>query len=148
MPAMWLDGPIPGELTAYPGYLMARLGQRSSQRFALALEPLGLHPKHFGVMSIVAAQPGITQNALRDHTGIDPSTMVAVIDDLEARGLAERRPHPTDRRAHTIYVTEAGQQMLELIGDLGARLQAELFAPLSAEEQDTLIELLRKLATA
>jgi DNA-binding MarR family transcriptional regulator len=145
---MWQDGPIPTELTRFTGYLMARLGQRSSRRFALALEPLGLHPKHFGVLTIVAAQPGITQNALRDRTAIDPSSMVAVIDELEERGLAERRPHPTDRRARTVYVTEEGERTIQLIRELGARLQDELFGALTEDEQRTLHQLLVKLASA
>src|SRR5260370_18359873 len=145
---MWQDGPIPTELTRFTGYLMARLGQRSSRRFALALEPLGLHPKHFGVLTIVAAQPGITQNELRDRTAIDPSSMVAVIDELEERGLAERRPHPTDRRARTVYVTEEGERTIQLIRELGARLQDELFGALTEDEQRTRHQILVKLASA
>ncbi|HEV3229911.1 MAG TPA: MarR family winged helix-turn-helix transcriptional regulator [Solirubrobacteraceae bacterium] len=143
---MWMDGPLPDELAGFPGYLMSRLGQGSARRFAMALEPLGIHPKHFGVMSIVAAQPGITQNALRERTGIDPSSMVAVIDELQALGLAERRPHPLDRRARTIYLTAAGEKALERGRQLGAELQREYFAPLTAEEQRTLHALLQKLA--
>src|ERR1700736_6652294 len=110
---MWNDGPIPDELTRFPGYLMARLGQASSRRFAALLEPEGLHPRHFGVMNIVAAHPGISQQGLRDLTAIDPSSMVSVIDELEERGIAERRDHPTDRRTRAIYLTPSGEQTLE-----------------------------------
>lgn len=143
---MWDGGPIPGELGQFPGYLMARLGEASRRRFQQALEPEGLHPKHFGVMTMVAAHPGMSQQQLHEKTGIDPSSMVAVIDELEARGIAERRPDPADRRARTIFLTEQGTETLLRIRKLAGQLQRELFAPLSAEERHTLHALLRKLA--
>jgi DNA-binding MarR family transcriptional regulator len=143
---MWDGGPIPGELGAFPGYLMARLGEASRRRFQQALEPEGLHPRHFGVMTMVAAHPGLSQQQLHEKTGIDPSSMVAVIDELEARGIAERRPDPGDRRARTIFLTEQGTETLLRIRKLTGQLQRELFAPLSTEERHTLHALLRKLA--
>jgi DNA-binding MarR family transcriptional regulator len=143
---MWDRGPIPGELTQFPGYLLARLGESSRRRFSEALEADGLHPRDFGVMTMVAAQPGMTQQQLHEKTGVDPSSMVAVIDELEAAGLAERRPHLTDRRARSIYLTAAGLEKLERVRGLAGKMQKELFAPLSADECRTLHGLLRKLA--
>lgn len=143
---MWDTGPIPGELGAYPGYLLARLGEASRRRFHKALEPEGLHPSHFGVMTMVAAHPGMSQQQLHEKTAIDPSSMVAVIDELEARGLAERRPDPQDRRARTIFLTDQGLETLKRIRTLAAGLQREFFATLSADERKTLHALLRKLA--
>ncbi len=143
---MWDGGPIPGELGKYPGYLMARLGEASRRRFHKALEPEGLHPRDFGVMTMVHAHPGLSQQQLHEKTGIDPSSMVAVIDLLEARDLAERRPDPDDRRARAIYLTDEGERTLARIGKLAAQLQRELFGGLTHEELATLHGLLRKLA--
>jgi DNA-binding MarR family transcriptional regulator len=145
---MWEDGPIPGALTMFPGYLLARLGESSRRRFHKALEPEGLHPRDFGVMTMVAAQPGMSQQLLHEKTRIDPSSMVTVIDELEAKGLAERRPDPNDRRARAIFLTARGLQTLERVRALAGELQREFFAALSAEERDTLFGLLRKLAGA
>ncbi len=146
---MWDRGPIPGELAQFPGYLLARLGESSRRRFREALEQAGgLHPRLFGVMTMVAAQPGMTQQQLHEQTGIDPSSMVAVIDELEQQGLAERRAHPGDRRARAIYLTETGLQTLERVKRIVAELQRELFAPLTAEEARTMHALLRKLASS
>jgi len=144
--SMWDRGPIPGELARYPGYLLARLGESSRRRFREALDADRLHPRDFGVMTMVEAHPGMTQQQLHEKTGIDPSSMVAVIDELEAAGLAERRPHPDDRRARCIFLTEHGLKTLEHVRGLAAELGKELFAPLSAEELKTLHGLLRKLA--
>jgi DNA-binding MarR family transcriptional regulator len=73
--------------------------------------------------------------------------MVAVIDDLEAMGLAERRPDPVDRRARTIFLTEAGVAKLERVREVAASLQREFFKPLTTEERKTLHALLRKLSS-
>src|SRR4030081_25949 len=124
---MWERGPIPGELTLFPGYLMARLGEASRRRFRTALEPEGLHPRDFGVMTIVAAHPGMSQQELHEKTAIDPSSMVAVIDELEAGGLAERRAHPEDRRVRTIFLTELGEEKLARVRTLAGQLQREFF---------------------
>jgi len=145
---MWEEGPVPAELGMFPGYLLARLGDASRRRFRRALEPEGLHPRHFGVMTIVAAHPGTSQQQLQGRTGIDPSSMVAVIDELEALGLAERRPQPGDRRVRAIHLTAAGERSLERAKKLAGELQRELMAPLSADERRTLMQLLRKLASA
>src|ERR1700688_3918941 len=108
----WEGGPIAQELGAFPGYLLACLGDASRLRFQRALAVSGIVERQFGVMTMVAAQPGMTQHELHEKTGIDPSSMVAVIDELERIGLAERRPHPADRRARTIFLTEAGVETL------------------------------------
>src|ERR1700694_5195443 len=146
MPCMWEEGPIPGELSMFTGYLLARLGDASRRRFHRALEPEGLHPRDFGVMTMVASHPGLSQQQLHEKTAIDPSSMVAVIDELEAKGLAERRPHPDDRRARAIFLSDRGRETLERVRALVAGLQRELFAALSPEERGTLHALLLKLA--
>jgi DNA-binding MarR family transcriptional regulator len=145
---MWERGPIPNELGKFPGYLLARLGEASRRRFQKALEPERLHPRDFGVMTMVAAQPGMSQQQLHEKTAIDPSSMVAVIDELEARGLAERRAHPDDRRTRQIFLTDDGLEALARVRVLAANLQREFFGVLSPEERRTLHALLRKLAGA
>jgi DNA-binding MarR family transcriptional regulator len=143
---MWDQGPIPEELKVFPGYLLARLGESSRRRFRMALEPEGLHPRHFGVMTMVAAQPGMSQQELHEKTAIDRSSMVSVIDELEGMGLAERRPHADDRRIRMIFLTASGEQALERVRSLAGTLQRELFNPLTAQERHTLHALLRKLS--
>jgi DNA-binding MarR family transcriptional regulator len=143
---MWGSGPIPEELSVFPGYLLARLGEASRRRFKDALAPQGLHPRHFGVMTMVAAHPGMTQQQLHERTAIDASSIVAVVDELEAKGLAERRPYPGDRRARTVLLTPLGEETLRRVRAVAAQLQRELLEGLSPEERETLVVLLRKLA--
>jgi DNA-binding MarR family transcriptional regulator len=145
---MWGEGQIPDELARFPGYLMVRLGHDSSRRFREALAPQGLHPRDFGVMNIVASTPGITQQQLHTRTAIDTSSMVAVIDRLEALGFAERRPHTDDRRIRAIHLTPAGEEALGRARRTAGRLQRRVLGALSPQEQQTLHDLLRKLAAA
>ncbi len=72
--------------------------------------------------------------------------MVAVIDELEAMGLAERRQHPDDRRKHAVYLTARGRRTLERARKVSVETAQDVFAPLDAAELETLRRLLRKLA--
>ncbi len=143
---MRFEGPPPEPLASAPGFLLSWNGQRTSFMFAAALEPLGLRPHHFGVLTLIDAHPGTTQQQLVHRSLIDPSSMVAVIDELEELGLAERRPHPTDRRKHAVHLTEAGRETLGRARESAASFAEKLLAPLDGKERETLRRLLRKLA--
>jgi len=137
----------PEALAGYTGFLMNWVGSRSRARFAHALnERTGLHPREFGVLNVLARNPGITQQEIGQHAGVDPSTMVATLDGLEERGFAERRPHPEDRRKRAVYLTEAGQTALREGRKVGTAVGREVFAALTPEERKLLHGLLRKLS--
>ena len=114
--------------------------------FAKALGPLRLRPPHFGVMQLIASDPGITQQELAGRSLIDPSSMVAVVDELEELGYAERRPHPGDRRKHAVHLTADGKRTLERARAVAIKLANDILAPLDKGEVATLTLLLRKLA--
>jgi len=143
---MRFDVPPPEPLASAPGFLLSWNGQRTAHRFAAALEPLGLRPHHFGVLTLIDSHPGCAQQELVDRSLIDPSSMVAVIDELEELGLAERRAHPGDRRKHAVHLTAGGRRTLERAREVAIETAKRTFAPLSASEVETLRGLLRKLA--
>jgi DNA-binding MarR family transcriptional regulator len=145
---MRFDRPPPEPLASAPGFLLSWNGQRTAYKFAAALEPLGLRPQHFGVLTLIASEPGSAQQELVARSMIDPSSMVAVIDELEKMGLAERRQHSADRRKHAVHLTEKGTRTLERARAVAMRTGQELLAPLDESERETLRLLLRKLAGA
>jgi DNA-binding MarR family transcriptional regulator len=105
-------------------------------------------PGQFGVLALVGANPGLTQSALARAVGIERSTMVAVIDGLEDRGLVERRPSPVDRRSYALVLSADGETLL---ADLKVRVQAhddKSTNSLDADEKATLMALLRRLFDA
>jgi DNA-binding MarR family transcriptional regulator len=146
--------PIPGPpgihsaLMRHTGFLLSRMGMVAQKQFAERLEALGLTTRMWGALNVLDAEGAITQHALGKCVGTDPSSMVSTIDELEARGLVERRRHPSDRRAHALHVTAKGRQTLTRGRELARRAQDELLAPLNAEEREQLHALLLRLALA
>jgi DNA-binding MarR family transcriptional regulator len=136
----------PEPLASAPGFLLSWNGQRMAFEFAKAMAPLGLKPPHFGVLTLIDANPGSTQQELVTGSLIDPSSMVAVIDELEEMGLAERRRHPDDRRKHAVHLTARGRRKLERAREAAIKMAQQVFAPLEPDELETLRRLLRKLA--
>jgi DNA-binding MarR family transcriptional regulator len=127
-------------------FLLAQVGAHAASKFAEHLEELKLVPAHAGIFRILAARPAITQQALATTLGTQPSRLVALIDELESRGLLERRPHETDRRSHALHLTEAGKSTLQAIGRIAREHQQKLLAALSEEEQAQLAALLQHVA--
>lgn len=129
-----------------PGFLLSQLGHYAADRFAERLRPLGLRPRHFGLLTHLAATDGRSQQQLADTMGIHRNQMVGLIDDLEARGLVERRPHPDDRRAHALFLTPRARQLLLKAQRAADDHDADLLATLADHERSHLIELLQRIA--
>ena len=134
------------ELSHRAGFLLVQLGSHAHRRFAERLARLDLHPRHFGMLSHLAASEGQSQQALSVALGIHRSAVVALVDDLEQRGLAERRRHPDDRRAYTLYLTPQGRDVLADLKRIAEEHEAEMLTPLDASERSELISLLRRVA--
>ena len=143
---MRFDEPPPEPLASTTGFLLSWNGRRTAAGFAEVLEQVGLSPPVFGVMTLIDSRPGLTQRQLVKGSLIDASSMVAVLDELERGGLAERRPHPSDRRKHAVHLTAKGKRKLARARELATDFADELLAPLDAEERETLRLLLRRLA--
>src|SRR3954470_24221742 len=121
-------------LSRRAGFLLVQLGTHAHRRFAERLAVLGLHPRHFGMLSHLAAAEGQSQQALSIALGIHRSAMVALVDDLEHRGLAERRRDPVDRRAYTLYLTPPGRELLADLKRVADERDVELLSALDASE--------------
>jgi DNA-binding MarR family transcriptional regulator len=130
------------------GFLLSRMGLVASRQFAERIEQIGLNPRMWGALNVLDAEGAITQHALGKCTGIDPSSMVATIDELEKQGLVERRAHPSDRRAYALHITGKGHETLAKGRLLARSAQEELLAPLTADERQQLHDLLLRLVEA
>jgi DNA-binding MarR family transcriptional regulator len=128
------------------GFMLSQLGAYAAGEFAKRLEPLGLVPPHVGVLHAIGEQPGRSQQAVADAFRLPPSRMVALIDDLETRGLVERRRDDHDRRVHLLHLSKAGEAMLAELITVGRTAERELFASLTVAERRQLTELLARVA--
>ena len=136
----------PEELAAYTGFLLNFLGEKSRRNFIALLEPHGFHPREFGLLTVLSKRPGITQQELASLARVDPSSMVAVLDELERRGVAERRVDPQDRRRRAVHLTAKGEEQMHVLQEEARKAAEQFLGPLSDDERATLNGLLRKLA--
>jgi len=130
---------------AFP-FLLVQLGMHLGTLFAEELAPLGLEPRHVGMLTRLAANEGKAQQAIGELIGLNPTQMVFLVDELEDRGFVERRRNPADRRSHALYLTQAGRDMLAKVRSVTRAHEAKLGASLTAAEREQLTTLLRRLA--
>jgi DNA-binding MarR family transcriptional regulator len=136
------------EVAEFAGQLFFRLWRASHTRIAEALESVGLTPALFGLLNVLGAREGAIQQELGSAMGIDRSTMVLLIDELEAAGLAKRRPHPKDRRAREVAITPKGRRVLEQGRRMARQVEDEVLGGLNANERRELLELLRRAVSS
>jgi DNA-binding MarR family transcriptional regulator len=127
-------------------FLLSQVGAHSAARFADRLAPLGFTPPQAGILRVIAESDALSQQALGEKLGMFPSRLVAVLDDLEARKLVERRNSPTDRRTYALHLTVAGRKALDQLASVSRGHQDALCAALSEEERGELASLLRRIA--
>ncbi len=135
-------------VTEFAGQLFFRLWRASHVRAAEVLGSVGLTPALFALLNVIGAREGAIQQELGSVLGIDRSTMVSLIDQLESAGLAKRRPSATDRRAREVAITPKGRRLLERARGLIAETENEVLAGLTAKERGELVRLLRRALDA
>jgi DNA-binding MarR family transcriptional regulator len=96
------------------------------------------------VLNVLAVREGAIQQKLGSAMGIDPSTMVSLIDELESAGLARRRPDPRDRRARQVSITPKGRRLLQRARKIASEAEDEVLRGLTAAERRELLRLLRR----
>jgi MarR family transcriptional regulator, transcriptional regulator for hemolysin len=131
-------------VTEFAGQLFFRIWRAAHIRAAEALGTVGLTPALFGLLNVIGAREGAIQQELGSAMGIDRTTMVALIDQLESAGLAKRRPSVTDRRAREIAITPKGRRLLQRARRLVSRTEDEVLAGLTAGERRELLAMLRR----
>jgi len=134
----------PTELTGNLGWLLAQASHALSTEMTAAFEAAGGTPRGHCVLS-TARTGEFTQKELADTVGLDKTTMVVTLDALEAAGLAERVPSPSDRRARVIRVTAKGEKAVAEGEQVVEQIQHEVLSGLPAKERGAFMEALAKL---
>ncbi len=128
------------------GFNLSSLGYAVAKGFKAILAPFNLHPREFAVLNAVGSQEGQSQQALGDRLQIPRSRMVAIVDDLEARGLLERRPHPTDRRVRELHLTATGRKLIAQAFQQALAYEQRISSPLTPDEREQLLDLLERVS--
>lgn len=134
------------ENRSQPAFLLAQLGAHAASQFAERMKVLGLAPSDAGIVRLLRIAAGLSQQELAARLKIHPSRLVAILDNLEKRGIVERRANPEDRRLYSLYLTNEGERTLQQIGQVAHQHQEALLGALSPEQRATLADLLQKVA--
>lgn len=135
-----------GMLKTLLGYHLRRAQVAVFQHFSETMGEADITPAQFGVLSVINGNPGLSQTQLGNALGIDRSTVVAMIDRLEARDLVKREAAPNDRRSHALRLAEAGVALLHRLEDLVRAHERHIGRELSPADQRQLIALLDRVA--
>jgi MarR family transcriptional regulator, transcriptional regulator for hemolysin len=132
-------------LTSDLCWLLSRASHNLMTELTAALEEVGVSPRAHAVLS-TALTGEHTQTEIAKQVGLDKTTMVVTVDELEAAGLAERRPSSTDRRARVVAVTDAGKRSVTEADKVLNRVRDDVLSDVEPEERRVFLDVLSRLA--
>src|SRR3954449_5008538 len=135
----------PGIAQQWPMLLMIKLGRITMHRFTEALEPFGIRPRHVAALIELRDSGQLTQQSLCSQLHLDPTNLVAILNELEQRGYATRRRDPDDRRRHLVEISKKGLAVIEKVSKVMDGVEDELLDGLSSAEREQLEGLLTSI---
>lgn len=139
---------VPEPLRESIAFLVTRIHNRMHREFMVALEPLRIEPRDFGTLVALCATGPVSQAELARHMGVSGASMVQIVDDLEHRGLLERRRLVSDRRTQVLHALPEVPEVLAEAARLADGVTEPLFDALSPARTKRLLVLMQRLATA
>lgn len=127
------------------GYNARRAALAIIEGFLERMAEFGLRPVDFSVMSVIHHNPGVTSRQLCAALNLQPPNLVGLIQSLEARGLIQRLPHPSDGRAMGLHPSAQGLALMQRAEQAATDLEIERTARLSPSERLALLHLLQKI---
>lgn len=120
---------------------------RMAELSTKALMPYGINGRELAVLLVLADREPTSQQQAAQRLGIDRTTMVALLDTLEDKGLVSRHPHADDRRRNVVELTDAGQDTLRRATEASDDAEREFLAPLSSQAAQQLRNSLQTIVT-
>ena len=139
------DDAKPAVLTQKPSWLVSEVSRVAHRLLTGKLATAGSRGYHYRLLAALQEFGPASQATLGRRTGMDRSDVVAAVNELVGRGLADRSPDPADGRRNIITITPAGTAHLRRLEELLEDVQNELLAPLSPAERRQLIDLLTRV---
>jgi len=129
------------------GYLLLKAGTHFHAEIDATLEAVGLNGRQLLVLTFTGGEEHLSQQMLSVRMGLDPTIIVALVDDLEDRGLVARERDPDDRRRHRLRITAKGRKLHATAVAAVTRAEKSFLAPLDRAERDTMRRLLVEVMT-
>ena len=137
-----------GRLGDFVGFRLRRIQNQLSRDFAAASDEYNLRSGLFSSLAIIAANPGISQNEVSRAVALDKSITVQIVDELEKRGLGVRKRSKVDRRRYSLFITPAGEAVLDELFAILARTEDKVLHQLSPDELEMMNRLLDRVYEA
>jgi len=134
-----------GKLPNMVGYVARRAQLKIFEDFIRTMATIDLRPASFSVLAVIEANPGSTQSAVSAALGLQRTNLVAIIDQLEERGLARRAPAKADKRSHALTLTPKGKRLLDQAMELQGEHERRVLAPLTPDEGRQLLDYLHRM---
>ncbi len=140
----WQDVSAPAPVGRSLSFLLRDTSKLMRRRFVHRAREIGLNlnRSEAAVLVYVSQSPGTSQARLANALDMETISVVRLIDTLQDAGLIERRPHPTDRRIRTLWLTAAAEDALTQIRAIAGFVDAQALAGISEQEHQTLLHLL------
>jgi DNA-binding MarR family transcriptional regulator len=139
------ESAAPGIAKRWPTLLMIKLGRITMHRFTEALEPFGIRPRHVAALIELRDRGELTQQTLCGQLHLDPTNLVAILNELEQKGYATRRRDPEDRRRHLVEVSKKGIAVIEKVSEVMDGVEDDLLDGLEPAERARLEGLLTSI---
>jgi MarR family transcriptional regulator, transcriptional regulator for hemolysin len=127
------------------GFLLKDVTSRYVMRFEQRARGMSLTLPQCKALVRLENNEGVSQAKLCELAAAEPMTMVRILDHMEADGLLERRPDPSDRRARSLFLTEKAQPLLAEIWHLAELTRDEIFAGINRRDRDAFIDVLERI---
>ena len=138
----------PLAVTQRLGYLLKHAQLRLAELAEPLYAPLGVTGRQLALLTLFGDGPARSQQDGAARLGVDRTTMVALVDELEAKGLVRREVAPGDRRKRLVLLTPEGERVREAGAELTRQAEALLLEPLSAEDAERLRAALQQVVLA
>jgi DNA-binding MarR family transcriptional regulator len=139
---------LPAALATRLGYLLKHVQQDLMRAAGPVLAEFGIDGREAAVLAVLAAGPPLSQQEAAGRLGVDRTTMVALIDELEAKGLVDRQRSGADRRVNLIVLTDAGQRCARDAGRARDDIERAFLAPLGEDRSREFVRALQILVAA
>jgi DNA-binding MarR family transcriptional regulator len=137
--------PIPSSILDRPGALLVIAARRGQERATARLTPLGLNVRMCGVLNLLKEEGPRSQQEIGEMLGIDRTTMVEIVDELEKQGIVRRERSPHDRRSYAVTLTTSGRAKQKRAAQAFDAAADDFFFPLSEPEREKLAGMLKRL---
>lgn len=124
-------------------YLSGQLAKAFTRSLLSRASELGFSPGQLPVLLELWAEDGLTQKQLLDRVGIEQATMANTLSRMQRDGLVERRPHPSDRRAQLVFLTDRAKSLEEKAVSAAREADDALFKGFRRFERELLLEYMR-----